>query len=228
MTTTGKHVLVVEDDDAIRDLEAEVLRGTGYTVEEAADGQAAIEALGRFRPDLIVLDLVMPRVDGWGVLEHVSTLADRPPVLVVSGRDEVVPPGHLGEYVAGYVRKPFTISQLTSACARALTTPQILPASGSRKEPRRSFVVEATLLSETGAPVMRADVHQLSPKGFQLELAIPIRPGDPVRIAFQIPGRERPLELCGQVRWQNESTLGAEIAEVSTMDQAALRELMAG
>ena len=51
---------------------------------------------------------------------------------------------------------------MLGACERALSVPQVLPATGSRKEPRRSFTVEATLLSELGAPVMRADLHQLS------------------------------------------------------------------
>jgi CheY-like chemotaxis protein len=229
MNAAEKYVLVAEDDSAVRRLEIEILRSAGYVVSEAEDGRAAIEALrGGARVDLVVLDLVMPHVDGWGVLEHVSGMAQRPLVLVVSGRDEIVPPGRLGEYIVGYVRKPFAIKQLLAACERVLSVPQVLPAVGSRKEPRRSFVVEATLLSELGAPAMCADLHQVSGKGFQLELAIPIKTGDPVRIAFQIPGREKPLQLCGQVRWQNESTLGAEIAEMSSSDQQVLRELIAG
>jgi DNA-binding response OmpR family regulator len=229
MSPAGKYVLVAEDDAAVRMLEVEILRSAGYVVSEAGDGGVAIEALrSGARVDLIVLDLVMPYVDGWGVLTHVSGMAQRPPVLVVSGRDEIVPPGRLGEYIAGYVRKPFAIKQLLAACERALSVPQVLPAEGSRKEPRKSFVVEATLLSRAGAPVMRADIQQLSGNGFQLELAIPIKTGDPVRIAFQIPGREQPLELHGQVRWQNDSTLGAEIDDMSSSDQQVLRELIAG
>jgi DNA-binding response OmpR family regulator len=228
MNSPESYVLVVEDDESIRNLEAEILRDAGYEVGTAGDGYEAIDAVDRRLPELLLLDLVMPRLDGWAVLEHVSHSDVPPRVLVVSGRDEIVPPGRLGEFVVGYVRKPFTVNQLVTACARALSVPKLLPAVGSRREARKSFVVEATLLSETGAPVMRADLQQLSGQGFQLELSIPVRPGDPLRIAFQIPGRDRPLELCGQVRWQNDTTLGAEIADVSSADQAALRALIAG
>src|SRR5690349_9313052 len=101
MNSRDNYVLVVEDDESIRRLEAEILRDAGYEVGEAPDGYAAIDAIDRRMPDLLLLDLVMPRLDGWAVLEHMSGLAARPPVLVVSGRDEIVPPGHLGEYVVG-------------------------------------------------------------------------------------------------------------------------------
>jgi len=64
------HILVVEDDDAIRGLVSEVLREDGYQVQEAANG---VEALGKLqieRPDLIVLDLMMPVMDGWTFVEE--------------------------------------------------------------------------------------------------------------------------------------------------------------
>ena len=63
-------ILVVEDDDAIRELVSDVLRDDGYDVREATNG---VEALGRIReerPDLIVLDLMMPVMDGWTFVEE--------------------------------------------------------------------------------------------------------------------------------------------------------------
>jgi len=63
-------ILVVEDDDAIRGLVGEVLRSDGYDVREAANGVEALEQVRAERPDLIVLDLMMPVMDGWAFVEE--------------------------------------------------------------------------------------------------------------------------------------------------------------
>jgi CheY-like chemotaxis protein len=63
-------ILVVEDDEAIRGLVAEVLRDDGYDVSEAANGAEALEFVGVNSPDLIVLDLMMPVMDGWTFVER--------------------------------------------------------------------------------------------------------------------------------------------------------------
>jgi CheY-like chemotaxis protein len=62
-------ILVVEDDEAIRGLVSEVLRDDGYDVSEAANGVEALAYVGGHRPDLIVLDLMMPVMDGWAFVE---------------------------------------------------------------------------------------------------------------------------------------------------------------
>ncbi len=64
-------VLVADDEDSIRLLVTRVLRRAGFETAEADDGQAAIETLDREHFDAVVLDLMMPRVDGFGVIEHV-------------------------------------------------------------------------------------------------------------------------------------------------------------
>lgn len=65
-----KNILIVEDDPASRELLAEVLREAGYSVVEAGDGAEAIALLDRQRPDLVILDIQMPKVDGFQVLQH--------------------------------------------------------------------------------------------------------------------------------------------------------------
>ncbi len=62
-------ILVVEDDEAIRGLVTEVLRDDGYEVGEAANGVEALDYVDHHRPDLIVLDLMMPIMDGWTFVE---------------------------------------------------------------------------------------------------------------------------------------------------------------
>jgi CheY-like chemotaxis protein len=64
------NILVVEDDDAIRGLVTEVLRDDGYQVQEATNGVEALETMRAKRPDLIVLDLMMPVMDGWTFVQR--------------------------------------------------------------------------------------------------------------------------------------------------------------
>jgi CheY-like chemotaxis protein len=63
-------ILVVEDDEAIRGLVSDVLRDDGYQVSEASNGVEALEQIRHQRPDLIVLDLMMPIMDGWAFVEE--------------------------------------------------------------------------------------------------------------------------------------------------------------
>lgn len=88
-------ILIVEDDPALRDLYVQILTDEGYQVESAVDGQAGYEAMNRGGYDLVLLDLVMPKLDGIMVL---TKLADNPPanpnkmIVVLSnlGKDDVV------------------------------------------------------------------------------------------------------------------------------------------
>jgi CheY-like chemotaxis protein len=226
METKNRVVLVVDDDPAVRDLERAMLRQAGYEVVPAVDGAVAIEELKARRPDLVLLDLVMPNVDGWGVLEHIRGMDSPPPVVVVSGMHEIVPPGHLTRYVTGYVFKPFDLKQLLRMCAAAMAAPGMEPVQGTRREGRRNFIVETTLVSEAGTPLVRGHLLQLSRGGFRLELAIPLQTGDPVRVTFRIPGHAGPLLLKGHVRWHHDLTLGAEIDELTAEDEKILRDLV--
>lgn len=104
-------VLVVDDDPHIRELLAFALARTNMRTEEAADGEAALEAVGRCRPDLIILDINMPRLDGLEVCRRLR--ADpahaRLPILFLSSRDDEVD-RILGIELGGddYVVKPFS------------------------------------------------------------------------------------------------------------------------
>jgi CheY-like chemotaxis protein len=88
-------LLIVDDDLDLRGVLASVLREDGYEVREAADGAAAMTALAFERPDLILLDLMMPNGNGWSVLETLR--ADRArsniPVVVISAYASSVPTG---------------------------------------------------------------------------------------------------------------------------------------
>jgi two-component system chemotaxis response regulator CheY len=84
-------ILVVEDDDAIRELVSDVLRDDGYDVREATNGAEALEQIRGERPDLIVLDLMMPVMDGWTFVEECrdSSYCDGVPIVVTSASHDL-------------------------------------------------------------------------------------------------------------------------------------------
>src|SRR6267378_8147235 len=85
------NILVVEDDDAIRGLVSEVLRDDGYQVQEATNGVEALASLREIRPDLIVLDLMMPVMDGWTFVEECrrKQWCDGVPIVVTSASHDL-------------------------------------------------------------------------------------------------------------------------------------------
>jgi two-component system response regulator MprA len=106
-------ILVVDDEPAVRDSLDRALRLEGYTVGLAADGAEALDALAGHSPDAIVLDLMMPRVDGLEVCRRMRAAGDRTPVLVLTARDGV------SDRVKGldagaddYLVKPFALDEL--------------------------------------------------------------------------------------------------------------------
>ena len=82
-------LLLVEDDEVLRTVCAELLRNAGYRVLEAADGLEALELWEREAPELILLDLVMPRMNGWKTLETLKQRGCRCPVMLLTGLNEV-------------------------------------------------------------------------------------------------------------------------------------------
>ena len=87
-------VLLVDDDDALREVTAETIENAGYRVVQAADGREALDKMRDLSPCIVLLDLMMPVMDGWAV---VSAMDDDPdlaqvPVCVVSAQDRLAPP----------------------------------------------------------------------------------------------------------------------------------------
>ncbi len=107
-------ILVVDDDEAILDIVSDVLRLEGYPVETAIDGEAALEAVERRRPLLVLLDMRMPRLDGWGFANALRERGIRLPILVMTAARDAA--GWADEIGAqGYLAKPFDVAQLVEA-----------------------------------------------------------------------------------------------------------------
>ncbi len=110
-------ILVVEDDPWIQWMIADDLAERGYEVVTAQDGVEALASIGTVRPDVIVLDLILPRCSGWDVAERYPTqVGDVIPIVVVSAaRDRALPAASHG--VRRYLPKPFDIDELAQAVA---------------------------------------------------------------------------------------------------------------
>lgn len=105
-------VLVVDDEPQIRQFLDTGLTGRGYTVMTASDGLKALDMIIAFRPDIVILDLAMPRLDGIGVLRRVREWSDVP-IIVLSVRDDE--PGKVEALDLGaddYLTKPFGMNEL--------------------------------------------------------------------------------------------------------------------
>lgn len=115
--TSDQRVLVVDDDDAIRALLQTVLRRRGLRVEGARNGVEALEQLGANPYTLVVLDLMMPLMSGYEVLDHLmqQSVLTRPRVLVLTAgmeRRTLTTSGDEAELIIGMVHKPFDIEML--------------------------------------------------------------------------------------------------------------------
>ncbi len=113
-------MLVVDDDTSIRDLLHSALVEEGYDVKVASDGRDALDVIGHWLPDVIVLDLMMPVMDGWALAREVHHSYDIP-IIALSAVTEL--PRHataLG--VSDYVQKPFDLDLLLPKISRAVSS----------------------------------------------------------------------------------------------------------
>jgi len=112
-TETKQRVLIVEDDRAVRDSLRRSLEFNGYDVALATDGAEALAGIGTMRPDVVVMDVMMPRLDGIETTRALRSVGNTVPILVLTARDAV------GDRVEGldagaddYLTKPFALDEL--------------------------------------------------------------------------------------------------------------------
>lgn len=132
-TVTKPRVLVVDDDKAVRESLRRSLEFNGYDVHLASDGAEALAGIGRLAPDVVVMDVMMPRLDGIETTRALRTAGHDIPILVLTARDAV------GDRVEGldagaddYLTKPFALAELL-ARLRALLR-RVVPADDAADE----------------------------------------------------------------------------------------------
>lgn len=114
-TLSAPRLLVVDDEPNILELLAATLRFSGFTVASAADGRAALTTARSFNPDLVVLDVMMPGIDGFEVARRLRASGSHPPVLFLSARDSDEDK-LTGLTIGGddYVTKPFSLEEVVA------------------------------------------------------------------------------------------------------------------
>lgn len=125
----GKTILVVDDDMELSDGLRAVLEKQGHKVLQARDGQHGKQMVYQHHPDLVILDMMMPRMGGYPVLEHFKGKTDAPPIIMITANEGSRHKAY-AEYlgVVDYIRKPFAMERLLEAVQRGLE------ASGKKPE----------------------------------------------------------------------------------------------
>lgn len=127
--TASRLVLIVEDDPGTSDLLVQIVRMAGYQAVLAHNGHEALAYLDGHTPHLLLLDLMMPRMDGWTLLSHIR--ADERmapiPVMIVSAMHPREKPERFAQYKGmyqAYFVKPFDVDKLVATIDQLLSSPQ--------------------------------------------------------------------------------------------------------
>jgi len=174
---------VVDDDEDIRILLRELLERAGYTIDEAADGRAALRRFHAAPPALVILDVAMPELDGYQTLERIRDLSDAPVLMLTARSQELEKVRGLSAGADDYVAKPFGRQELL-ARVQAL-----LRRSGGRSDVQEAYADEFVEIdfAQRQVRVRGRDVH-LTPLEFKLLAAF-------VRNQGQVLSRDQLLEL---------------------------------
>src|SRR5256714_9182657 len=116
-----KLILIVDDDYELSDGIRAVLESQGHKVMQARDGQQGKQMVYQHHPDLLILDMMMPRMGGYPVLEHFKGKTDAPPIIMITANEGSRHKAY-AEYlgVVDYIRKPFAMERLLEAVAKGL------------------------------------------------------------------------------------------------------------
>jgi two-component system OmpR family response regulator len=149
--TTNHRVLVVDDEPNIADVVAMALRYQGFEVEIAGDGTAALMAVDRFRPELLVLDIMLPDIEGFEVADRLRGRGNDVPIIFLTARD--ASEDKLRGLTMGgddYVTKPFSLEELVARIRN------LLRRTGLAAPETSTLAFEDLMLDEDTREVSRA------------------------------------------------------------------------
>jgi len=160
----GSRILVVDDDDDIRGLLRTLLERAGYEVSDASDGREGLRELFAGTPDLVILDVAMPGLDGWATLERIREVSDVP-VLMLTARDaELERVRGLKGGADDYVVKPFGRQELVARVDVLLRRPRSGSAQDTYADARLSisFAQRAVRFDDREIALTRLEYRLLS------------------------------------------------------------------
>jgi DNA-binding response OmpR family regulator len=190
LVTTRRRVLVVEDERVINEQLAERLRAEGYDVAQAFDGLTAVHEANTGRPDVVVLDVMLPGIDGHEVCRRIQALRPVPVLMLTARDDEADILVGLGVGADDYLTKPFRMREVVARVAALLRRVERAAELASDTD-RGPLVLGGALGGLTVDPGRRrttrdgAEVH-LTPTEFDLLVCLAREPG-------QVLTRERLL-----------------------------------
>ena len=203
-------ILVADDEEDVRFLISRLLGDVGFEVHLAQDGLEALERIEATHPDLMILDLMMPALDGWGVLQRLKGQKDAPLVVLLTARGDAESFARgMREGAAAYVTKPFRFHELIATVQGLLATDGKPPVMHGerRREPRLPLTVDVKVLGRDETPIALGRVVDLSRGGLKVHLGLKIEDGYPVSVAFDRQGVPE-VSIDGQVKWSHPMPTG--------------------
>ena len=146
-------VLVVEDDAEIADVLRRSLRKEGYEVRASADGVEALEAASAFAPDLVVLDLGLPRLDGIEVCRRLRAESDVPILMLTARAETEERVGGLDSGADDYLVKPFSLAELRARLRALARRPPLNSAAKTLRVGDLSLDPASHVVSRGGRPI---------------------------------------------------------------------------
>jgi DNA-binding response OmpR family regulator len=201
-----KRILVVDDDPDVATMVERLLTDKGFRASHVSNGAEALDAIEADPPALVLLDIDMPEMDGWGFLERLDA-ARRPPVAFVSGRfdfEAFARGTHAG--VVAFISKPIRYQQLIATCERILNAPKRPPhpSEERRRHERRPLLIRAEVLSTSGSSRVIGELRDLSLGGAQMITMSAIEIDAKVLFSLDTAVTGEPMTFDSEVRWRQE------------------------
>ncbi len=154
----GAHLLIVDDEENLRSMLGAALRHHGFQVSTVGDGRTALDAIGELSPDLVLLDVMLPDLDGFEVCRRLRAEGDRTPVLFLTARDATDDKVR-GLTLGGddYLQKPFSLEELVARATAVLR--------------RTGHVQEQRTILRCGDVELDDDAHQVLKAGDEVSLS---------------------------------------------------------
>ena len=233
-------ILVVDDEEGIRELLETVLRRRGHDVLLADSGRKALDVFRRERPQVTILELTMPEMDGFAVLKQIRSVDPRAQVMILTGTGTSTEEQRARELgVTDFLQKGFSLQALGAAMDRVLSyvgSPTDSIATKPTEEPRRMedrrkfprFWVQFPIsLLKEGVIIAEGTIYDLSAGGCAVESQANVLKGDYVGLQLYLAdhqGSTTPLKVdVAAVRWAIQQKFGLEFISMPSGDQERLR-----
>lgn len=202
---SGRTVLVVDDEPMVREVVTTYLTRDGLDVTEASDGASALRAFERSRPDLIVLDVMLPEIDGYSLLSEVRSRSNVPVIMLTARGEETDRVLGLELGADDYVVKPFSPRELAARVRAVLKR-----SDGARLESDSVIEIDELRIDPGAREVaVKGRTIEFTPKEFDLLVFLATHPR-------QVFSRSQLLEQVwdSNTSWQDPSTVTVHVRRI--------------